>query len=66
MSIHKIRIISGSDDRITPIDEINKFLLRSLKNVEHVIISRMAHDPYKEEEFNEIKEMIKDFFYVIG
>ena len=66
VSIHKIRIISGSDDRITPIDEINKFLLRSLKNVEHVIISRMAHDPYKEEEFNEIKEMIKDFFYVIG
>ena len=64
VSIHKIRIISGNDDHITPIYEINKFVLNPLKNVEHMIISRMAHEPYKEEEFNEIKEMIKNFFFM--
>jgi len=62
VNVGKIRIISGSDDRITPMDEINEFVRNPLKNVEHVIISRMAHEPYKEEEFNEIKEMIKNFF----
>ncbi|MBY9015412.1 MAG: alpha/beta hydrolase [Candidatus Lokiarchaeota archaeon] len=62
VNVDKIRIISGSDDRITPIYEINEYIRNPLKNVEHVIISRMAHEPYKEEEFNEIEEMIKNFF----
>ena len=43
-------------------DEINEFVRNPLKNVEHMIISRMAHEPYKEKEFNEIKEMIKNLF----
>ena len=66
VSIEKIRIISGSDDRITPIYEVNEFVRNPLKHVEHVIIKKMAHEPYKEEEYNEIEEMIKTFFYVLG
>lgn len=57
-----LKIIIGSDDKITSAKEVKKLIKSQDKEIELSIIENMDHEPYEENEINKIREEIKLFF----
>jgi len=57
-----LKLIIGADDKITSIEEVQRFIKSQIEDIKLSIIEDMDHEAFEKKEIGKIKEEIKHFF----
>ncbi|MBD3340681.1 MAG: hypothetical protein GF353_16355 [Candidatus Lokiarchaeota archaeon] len=60
--VDKIKIVIGTEDKLTSISTLKDFFKSSNIDPEITIIDNMEHEPFEDEEISRVNEEIKQFF----